>query len=89
MLGRPLAGPPLGGDGERLLRGLLGEVDVAEEADQGGEDPPPVALEDLLDQWAVSPVSTSGRTSTAPPSRTAGIRWANASAASRSDSSST
>jgi hypothetical protein len=50
VLGRTLAGPPLRRDRERLLGGLLGEVDVAEEADQGREDPPPLALEDLLDQ---------------------------------------
>ena len=30
-------------------------------------------------------ISTNGRTSTAPPSRTAGIRWANSSASSRLD----
>ena len=90
VLGRPLARPPLGRDRERLLGGLLGEVEVAEEADQGREDPAPLALEDLLDQCAVSVgISTSGRTSTAPPSRTAGIRCANSSAASRSDASST
>jgi hypothetical protein len=50
VLRRPLAGPALGRDRKRLLGGLLGEVDVAEEADQGREDPPPLALEDLLDQ---------------------------------------
>ena len=50
MLGRPLARPPLSGDGERLLGGLLGEVDIAKEADQRREDPAPLALEDLLDQ---------------------------------------
>ena len=50
MLGRPVARPPLGGDGKRLLGGLLGEVDIAEEADQRREDPAPLALEDLLDQ---------------------------------------
>jgi hypothetical protein len=50
MLGRTLARPPLGRDGERLLGGLLGEFDVAEEADQGREDPAPLPLEDLLDQ---------------------------------------
>jgi hypothetical protein len=50
VLGRSLPGPPLGRDRERLLSGLLGEVDVAEEADQGREDPAPLALEDLLDQ---------------------------------------
>jgi len=47
---RPLAGPPLGRDRKRLLGGLLGEVDVDEAADQGREDPAPLALEDLLDQ---------------------------------------
>jgi hypothetical protein len=50
VLGRPLAGPPLGRDRKRLLRGFLGTVDVAEEADQGREYPAPLALEDLLDQ---------------------------------------
>jgi hypothetical protein len=50
VLRRPLAGPPLGRDRKRLLGGLLGEVDVAEEADQGREDPAPLPLEDLLDQ---------------------------------------
>jgi hypothetical protein len=50
MLGRPLAGPPLGGDRERVLGGLLGEVEVAEEADEGREDPSPVLPEGLLDQ---------------------------------------
>jgi hypothetical protein len=50
VLRRPLTGPPLSRDRERLLGGLLGEVDVAKEADQGREDPAPLALEDLLDQ---------------------------------------
>jgi hypothetical protein len=50
VLRRPLTGPPLGRDRKRLLGGFLGEVDVAEEADQGREDPAPLALEDLLDQ---------------------------------------
>jgi hypothetical protein len=50
VLRRPLAGPPLGRDRKGLLGGLLSEVDVAEEADQGREDPAPLALEDLLDQ---------------------------------------
>jgi len=50
VLGRSVAGPPLGRDRECLLSSLLGEVDVAEEADQGCEDPAPLALEDQLDQ---------------------------------------
>jgi hypothetical protein len=47
---RPLARPPLGCDRKRLLGSLLGEIDVAEKADQGRENPAPLALEDLLDQ---------------------------------------
>jgi hypothetical protein len=44
---RPLAGPALGGDRERLLGGLLGKVEVAEEADQGRENAAPFLAEDL------------------------------------------
>jgi hypothetical protein len=50
VLRRALALPPLRRDDECLLGGLLGEVDVAEEAGQGREDPAPLSLEDLLDQ---------------------------------------
>jgi hypothetical protein len=44
-----VAGPALGGDRERLLGSFLGEVKVAEEADQAGEDAPPLVAEDLLE----------------------------------------
>jgi hypothetical protein len=47
--GLAVAGPALGGDGERLLRGFLGEVDIAEEADQRSEDPAPLIAEDLIE----------------------------------------
>ena len=47
---RAVARPALGGDRERLLSGLLGEVEVAEEADQAGEDAAPLVAEDLLEQ---------------------------------------
>jgi hypothetical protein len=83
MCGRSLTRPPLRRDGERLLDGLLGEVEVAEEADQGGEDTPPLLAEDPLDQC-----STTGRTSIAPPIRAAGMRAAISIAASRSPASS-
>jgi hypothetical protein len=46
---RSVAGPALGGDRERLLSGLLGEVEVAEEADQVGEDTSPLVAEGLLE----------------------------------------
>jgi hypothetical protein len=44
-----VARPALGGDRERLLRGFLGEVEVAEEADQRSEDAAPVLAEGLLE----------------------------------------
>ena len=76
--------PTLGGDGEGLLRGFLGELEVAEEADQTGEDAAPLVAEDLLEDRYCS---TTGRTSTAPPIRAAGTREASSIAASRSSAS--
>ena len=83
---RAVARPALGGDREGLLSGFLGEVEVAEEADQAGEDAAPLVAEDLLEQRYLS---TSGRTSIAPPIRAAGMRAAISSAASRSSASTT
>jgi hypothetical protein len=69
-----------GGDRESLLRGFLGELEVAEEADQGSEDTAPLVTEGLLeDRYR----STIGRTSTAPPMLAAGMRDASSIAASR------
>ena len=79
---RFVARPALRGDDERLLGGLLGEVEVAEEADQRGQDPAPLVPEDALDQR-----STTGRTSMAPPIRAVGMRDASSIAASRSSAS--
>jgi hypothetical protein len=45
----PVAGPALGRDCERLLGGFLGEVEVAEEADEAGEDAAPPVAEDLVE----------------------------------------
>src|SRR5581483_8854376 len=81
-----VARPPFGGDRERLLGGRLGEVEVAEEADQGGEDAAQLVAEGLLEGQARS-ISTTGRTSTLPPRRAAGIRAATSRAASRSSTS--
>ena len=47
--GRPVAGPALGRDRERLLSGVLGEFEVAEEADQACEHAAPLVAEDLLE----------------------------------------
>ena len=82
--GGAVARPALRRDRERLLRGFLGEVEVAEEADQGGEDASPLVAEDLLEDRYHS---TTGRTSIAPPMRAAGIRAASSIAASRSSAS--
>jgi hypothetical protein len=46
--GGALARPALGGGGECLLGGLLGEVEVAEEANQRGQYPAPLFAEDLI-----------------------------------------
>ncbi len=81
--GLAVSRPTLRGDREGLLGGLLGEVEIAEVADQGGEHPAPLFAEQLLAQRG-----TSGRTSTAPPIRAAGIRAASSIAASRSLASS-
>src|SRR5262245_39678622 len=70
---RAVAGPAVGRDRKRLLGGILGEIEVAEEADQVGEDAAPLVPEDLLEQCYLS---ASGRTSIAPPIRAAGIRAA-------------
>src|SRR6185437_6559612 len=80
----PVARPALGGDREGVLRGLLGEVEVAEEANEGRQDAAPLVAEDLLED---QDHSTIGRTSIAPPSRAAGMRPASAIAASRSSAS--
>jgi hypothetical protein len=49
MLRHAVARPALGGHRERFLRGLLGEVEVAEEADERGEDAAPGVAEDLVE----------------------------------------
>jgi hypothetical protein len=82
--GTAVARPALGSDRERLLRGLLGEVEVAEEADQRSEDASPLVPEDLAENRYRS---TSGRTSTPPPMLAAGILAASSIAASRSSAS--
>src|SRR5262249_47555384 len=78
--GLSLARPALCRDGEGLLGGFLGEVEVAEEADQGGEDASPFLAEDVVEDRYCS---TSGRTSIAPPRRAAGMRAASSMAESR------
>jgi hypothetical protein len=47
--GLAVARPALGRDRECVLRGLLGEVEIAEEADQGREDSAPLVPEGLLE----------------------------------------
>src|SRR5262245_7265533 len=81
---RAVPRPALGRDRERLLNGFLGHIEVAEEADEAGEDAAPLVAEGLIEQCYLS---TSGLTSIAPPIRAAGIRAAISSAASRSSPS--
>src|SRR6187551_1823748 len=79
-VGRPFHGPALQRDRGRVLEGVLGEVEVAEDADQACENAPPLGAEDALE---LVQCSTTGLTSMAPPVRAAGILAANASASSR------
>jgi hypothetical protein len=44
-----VARPALGRDRERVLRGPLGEVEIAEEADQGRENPSPLLAERVVE----------------------------------------
>jgi hypothetical protein len=48
-VGRAFARPALGRDREGLLGGFLGEVEIAEEADQRRNDAAPFVAEDLFD----------------------------------------
>jgi hypothetical protein len=65
--GHAVPGPPLEGDGDGLLKGVLGEVEVAEDADQGREDAPVLLAEELLERRQALTSAcrmTTGRTST-------------------------
>src|SRR5947209_9267735 len=85
----PVARPAFRRDRERLLGGLLGEVEIAEEAAQGSEDITPLVAEDPLESPVTQDCCHSwvGRISIAPPIRVAGIRAATSIAASRSSAS--
>ena len=50
--GTPGRRPPLERDDERVLDRLFGDVDVAEEADQGGDGTTGLLPEDLLRPWS-------------------------------------
>src|SRR5213082_1046476 len=80
-LGRnAVAWPALERDRNRFLKGVLGELEVAEDADQAREDAPPFGTKGALD---LVQCSTTGLTSTEPPCRAAGIFEANSIASSR------
>ena len=72
--GSPVCRPAFARDEERLLDHLFGEVDVAEETDQGGDDPTGLLTEDPFEVAGVgdrpgtvrSYSAWNGRTSTGP-----------------------
>src|SRR5207249_3009772 len=78
-------GPPLECNGEGLLDGVLGEVEVAERMRECGDGTAPLLAERALDRLrqAGTLCGTSGRTSIVPP-RADGIRSAIAIASSTS-----
>jgi hypothetical protein len=49
IVGRAVSGPALDSRRERVLEGVLGELEVAEDADQGREDAAPLLADDLLE----------------------------------------
>ena len=62
----PVAWPALGRDRERLLGGVLGQLDVAEDPDQRRQHATPVLAEDGVKRHGTA-LSRIGRTSIAPP----------------------
>src|SRR5439155_3673653 len=78
-------GPPLECNGEGLLDGVLGEVEVAERMRECGDGTAPLLAERALDRLRQAGTirGTRGRTSIVPP-RAAGIRSARAIASSTS-----
>ena len=84
-----VAGPRRHRGGERVLQGVLGQADVADVADQSGEDRRALVAEGPLDgvhAVAAAGISMIGRTSTVPYCAL-GTFAAQASAASRSGAS--
>src|SRR5262249_19319976 len=67
-----VSGPALDGCCKRVLEGVLGELEVAEDADQGREDAAPLLADDLLEARRAQ-CSITGLISIAPPVRAAGI----------------
>ncbi len=88
MCGLTVAWPTLERDRERILEGVLGQVEIAEDAREDRERAPPLLLEDGLDYRAPASArtGTTGRTSILP-SFADGILEAQSSASS-SDSTS-
>jgi hypothetical protein len=63
VLGQAAPWPALRGGRERIPEGVLGEVEVAEDADQGGEDATPFLAEDPVELARFSqPAYLPGRT---------------------------
>jgi len=80
VVGHSVDGPALERPRHCVLESVLGEVEVAEDADQAREHAPPLGAEDALE---LGQCSTTGLTSIAPPVRAAGIFEANSIASSR------
>jgi hypothetical protein len=80
ILRRSVARPALECGRDRVLKGVLCELEVAEDADQGCENAAPLLAEDGFDR---NQCSTTGLTSIVPPVRAAGILAATSIASSR------
>jgi len=80
ILRRSVARPALECGRDRVLKGVLCELEVAEDADQGCENAAPLLAEDGFDGIQCS---TTGLTSIVPPVRAAGILAATSIASSK------
>src|SRR5262249_61097123 len=79
---RAVDGPALDGSRQRILEGVLGKLEVAEDANQCRQDATPVLANDLLEVGRAQ-CSITGLISIAPPVRAAGILAATSIASSR------
>ena len=85
LVGKAISSPNIGGHDDRIVKGVLGPVDITGQANEGGQHLATLDANDLV-EWIDQPISLmsmTGRTSTLPY-HAPGICAAHLSASSRS-----